>query len=258
MRTGVNATGAVRPEVALIHGWAIGKDVWQPLQAALSSHCRVQRIDLPGYAESPACGSDFASAAQALLDHLPERAILCGWSLGAMLALRAALLAPQRVAGLLLVAATPCFVQRDDWPAGQASALIDGFAERLTGHAAETMQRFVVLMNQGDTQARALARALRACLQRQPPVAAEVLQQGLHWLATVDLRPFAPAIRARTLLVHGENDGLTPLPAAVWLAKAIPAARLETFAGAAHAPFLADAQRFAELARDFCCHQATR
>ena len=43
-----------------------------------------------------------------------------------------------------------------------------------------------------------------------------------------------------------------PLAAAHWLADQLPQARLETFTNAAHAPFLADPERFTSLVGDFC------
>jgi pimeloyl-[acyl-carrier protein] methyl ester esterase len=44
-----------------------------------------------------------------------------------MLALRAALLAPERVSGLILVGATASFTQRTDWPAAQPPEVVDEF-----------------------------------------------------------------------------------------------------------------------------------
>jgi pimeloyl-[acyl-carrier protein] methyl ester esterase len=53
------------------------------------------------------------------------------------------------------------------------------------------------------------------------------------------------------LLVHGEHDPLMPLAAAQWLAGHMPNARIEVFPGAAHAPFLSQPERFAELLKRF-------
>ena len=59
------------------------------------------------------------------------------------------------------------------------------------------------------------------------------------------------AVRQATLLVHGEHDPLMPLAAAQWLAGHMPNARIEVFPGAAHAPFLSQPERFAELLNRF-------
>jgi len=53
-----------------------------------------------------------------------------------------------------------------------------------------------------------------------------------------------------TLLIHGDRDLLSPLPAAQWLAQRLPGARLEVFHGAAHAPFLSHPNEFVETVKD--------
>ena len=240
------------PDLALIHGWGIGSIVWRPLLERLSQGCRVHLVDLPGYGQTPDDGSDFTATAQALIDALPQPVTLCGWSLGAMLAMRAALLAPERISGLVLVAATASFTQRGDWRAAQTPQLVDSFSASVSLQPEQTRQRFLTLLNQGDSQARTIIRKLIACLRDTRAPDAEALHHGLAWLREVDLRPLASAIAARSLLIHGENDPLNPLAAAQWLAREIPNATLEVFAGAGHAPFLNDPDRFVYLLDDFC------
>ena len=70
--------------------------------------------------------------------------------------------------------------------------------------------------------------------------------------AVLDLRAELASVRTPTLLIHGERDPLMPLGAARWLAQTLPQTRLETFADAAHAPFLHDPDRFTALVGDFC------
>ncbi|MFZ2854173.1 MAG: alpha/beta fold hydrolase [Rhodocyclaceae bacterium] len=195
-----------------------------------------------------------AALAEALDDTLPAGCVLCGWSLGGMLALQTAALAPQRVKGLILVGSTPSFTQRADWPHAQPSALLDTFSAAIGADAASALQRFVALLNQGDAQARQLGRAMiKQLLANGLPDTATLLT-GLGWLHDVDLRAQIASIATPTLLIHGERDPLMPLAAAHWLEEQLPQARLEVFAGAAHAPFLADPERFTTLVSD-CCHE---
>lgn len=216
-----------------------------------------------GAACSPASDAapTFLACAEALAeelgDTLPAGCVLCGWSLGGMLALQTAALAPQRVKGLILVGSTPSFTQREGWPHAQPPALLDTFSTAIRGDAASALQRFVALLNQGDTQARQLSRAMsRQLLANGLPDTATLLA-GLGWLRDVDLRARVAAIATPALLIHGERDPLMPLAAAQWLEQQLPQARLEVFTGAAHAPFLADPERFATLVSALvndCCH----
>lgn len=272
------AAGA--PDLALIHGWGVGRAAWDDPLALLVAHFRVHRVSLPGYDGSRAAGSaddadgsgettarpdtfdtfdTFDATAAALAAALPAGSTLCGWSLGALLALRATQLAPHRFARLILCGATPCFTQRDDWPHAQPPGLLDGFSAAVADDGASaTRRRFVALFNQGDHRARAVTRTFTRTLADEPEAQAPdqaTLLRGLDWLRRVDLRAQI-AEHAHTaphcLVVHGEHDPLMPLSSARWLAQALPAARLEVFAGAAHAPFVNDAQRFARLLADFC------
>lgn len=278
------------PDLALIHGWGLGSAVWAPAVDALAQRCRVHLVTLPGYdgperrmdkqpsqacreqaheqtlpghkndgapfdaAASPARDktSSFAQTAEALAKALPDGCIVCGWSLGGMLALQAALLAPQRIKGLILVSSTPSFMQRADWPHAQPPALLDAFSKAIGENAAATLQRFIALLNQGDAQARLLGRAMLKQLQASELPDTASLLTGLGWLRDVDLRAQIPAIAAPTLLIHGEQDPLMPLAAAQCLKDELPQAQLEIFPNAAHAPFLADSARFATLVSDFC------
>ena len=273
------------PDLALIHGWGLGSAAWTPVVAALAQRCRVHLIDLPGYggpeslmdkrpshehcqqaheqsaledtpcrtpSGEPRSPSDFIETGAALADSLPDGCILCGWSLGGMLALQAALLAPQRCSGLILVGSTPSFTQRADWPHAQPPALLDTFSDAISMDAGAALQRFIALLNQGDAQARVHGRAmLKQLLASELPATASLLD-GLRWLRDVDLRARIPSIATPTLLIHGGRDPLMPLAAAQWLKNELPQARLEIFPNAAHAPFLADPERFTTLLSDFC------
>ena len=240
------------PDLALIHGWGLGSWVWLSLLKPLSRNIRVHLVDLPGYGRAPADAADLGTTAQALLAALPDRVTLCGWSLGGTLAMRAASLAPERIAGLVLVGATPCFTQRNDWQAGQTPELLDRFSASVKAQPEQALQRFVTLLSQGDAGARAITRSLLSGLREAELPDTKALQHGLSWLREVDLRPLASAITNRSLLVHGENDALNPLPAARWLSGHLPDSHLEVFAGVGHVPFLANPDRFVRLLDDFC------
>ncbi|MBI4741141.1 MAG: alpha/beta fold hydrolase [Betaproteobacteria bacterium] len=244
-------------DLALVHGWGLGSAAWAPVVDALAQHCRVHLVDLPGYGEAGTdAGADFGNLARRLIASLPPGVTLCGWSLGGMLALQAALLAPEHIARLVLVAATPSFTQRADWSAGQPPALLDAFQLALGDHPKAALQRFVALLNQGDAQARAIGRTLIAGLSASQLPDSEALAQGLGFLREIDLRldlrPQIASAHTPTLLIHGDCDPLMPLAAAQWLAEHLPNSRLEVFAGAAHAPFLNDPERFAARVLNFC------
>ena len=234
------------------------RSIWSPCLDALQEVADVNLADLPGYGAAPETGASFAKTARSLVEPIDgdettdgAPVTLCAWSLGALLAMQAARFAPGRVEKLILVAATPCFTQRPDWPEAQPASLLDKLAAAVTDDAGATLQRFATLANQGDTRARAIRREIAQHVLSSPPPSTATLLTGLDWLRDADLRQDAAKISCPVLLVHGEHDPLMPTAAARWLAERLPRARLEIFPGAAHTPFLNDPNRFTRLIGDF-------
>ncbi|MBW7903395.1 MAG: alpha/beta fold hydrolase [Rhodocyclaceae bacterium] len=247
----VVSTAGAGPDLALLHGWGLGAGVWNGVAERLAGAFRVHRISLPGYDGTADDGGDFAQTAAAVADALPAGATLVGWSLGGMLALAAAAARPGRFARLALVGSTPKFVQAGDWPCAQPPENHAAFTRAVAETAEATLTRFVMLFNQGDDKARAVVRALTPLFAAGLPPA-PVLAKGLAWLRDVDLRPALPGIATPTLVMHGDRDPLMPFAAGEWLAANLSDVRLERFPGNAHAPFLADPERFVRALNDFC------
>ncbi|HXP18035.1 MAG TPA: alpha/beta hydrolase [Streptosporangiaceae bacterium] len=101
-------TGGEGPAVVLSHGFLMDQSMFEPQVAALAPEFRVITWDERGHGGTPAPGAfsywDSAADVLALLDHLGvQRAVLGGMSQGGFLSLRAALTAPDRVSGLILI-----------------------------------------------------------------------------------------------------------------------------------------------------------
>ncbi len=100
--------------VVLLHGFPFDHTIWAAQQSALSDAYRVITPDLRGHGQSPALTADvysmddFARDVIALLDTLDiERAVWAGHSMGGYIMLAALRRAPERIAGVALVASNP-------------------------------------------------------------------------------------------------------------------------------------------------------
>ncbi|WP_334183154.1 alpha/beta fold hydrolase [Novosphingobium sp.] len=107
--TAYEDTGGDNPPVILIHGVGLSQAMWGAQKAALKHAYRVITLDMLGHGGSTAPAADaglddYADQVAALMDRLGvEKAILVGFSMGALVARAFALRFPGRLSGLVLL-----------------------------------------------------------------------------------------------------------------------------------------------------------
>ena len=236
------------PPLVLLHGWAMHSGIWGPIVAQLARHYRVHAVDLPGHGHSAPitpCTLDAMVAAvdSALATETQPLAVL-GWSMGGLIAMRWALMRPDRVDRLALVCTSPRFVAGPDWPHAMSAETLGRFANELHVAWKLTVQRFLALQVHNSEHGRAALAEMREQLWSRGEPSRPALAATLDVLATSDLRTEAAAIVQPALVVSGGRDTLCLPAAGRWLAWTIPGARFEEIEGAGHAPFLSHRDRF--------------
>lgn len=240
------------PDLVLLHGWAMHSGIWHEVAALLSEHFRVHSIDLPGHGDSAV---DSSGSLQHWVDGvgkvLPQRCMVAGWSLGGQVAMELALQYPEMVQKLVLIATTPCFVKKDDWPSGAEPKLLELFWENLKQNYKVTIQRFLTLQMTGDESAIQNVHKLRKRFfeRKQPDPLG--LEQGLNILQNSDLRSRVAQIQQPVLLLHGENDVITHIQAAEWTQQQLKQSKLVAFPHCGHAPFLSYPEQFVTCLNEF-------
>ncbi|MBE7216509.1 pimeloyl-ACP methyl ester esterase BioH [Shewanella benthica] len=194
----------------MLHGWGMNSAVFTPLQQSLSEY-RVHYVDLPGFGHSSPIAGDIYDWLEALITHLPDKAIWVGWSLGGLLATLAALNYPGRVRGLVTIASSPCFMAREEekWP-GIPPLVLSQFSESLQKDLGKTIERFLALQAMGSTTAKEDIKQLKNLVLSRPLPDSLALVQGLKMLECVDLRPKLDKINLPWLRIWGRLDGLVP------------------------------------------------
>ncbi len=126
---GIVKVGSGKHAVVMIPGLGFSGEVFRELMEMMSTEATMYAVTLPGFGgtsapPSPPAGTSFAEQTwttgayraieKLIADEKLERPIIVGhWLTGTSLALRLALEHPDQIAGVILLAGSPCFVPTD-------------------------------------------------------------------------------------------------------------------------------------------------
>lgn len=249
--------GNGRP-LLLIHGWCMSGQVWQ-LQQALADQYRVITFDLRGHGRStvPADGMQgFAGYAADLLDVVEaldlRDTVLVGWSLGAQVLLKVFEEIATRVAGIVLVGATPRFSAAPHFPYGLPPKEAEGMRLKVRRNLERTLDGFQrQLFVAGELDDPQSLKTVQAILAELPLPSNAAALDGLEALMTAEMLQEAASLSCPALLLHGDQDPICLPQASAWLAEQMPDSRRLLYPGCGHAPFLSRPDRFNQDLRQF-------
>jgi 3-oxoadipate enol-lactonase len=236
----------------LVLGNSLGTSaaVWDSQVPRFRTRFRLLRYELPGHGGTAAAPGTYtigglAAGVLRLLDALAiERAAYCGISIGGMIGMQLAALAPDRISALGLVCTSAYLPPADSWAARAAqvraagmapiSAAVLGrwFTPAFAADAPEVIQRFA------------------AEFERTDPVGYAGCCQAI---AAMDLRTELPAITAPTLVLAGAEDPATPPEHGAVIAGLVAGARLEVIPGTAHLATVQAARRVTAALLEHLC-----
>jgi len=234
--------------VVLGHSFLCSGEMWAPQLPALTARYRVVNVDYRGHGGSSrpprAFGLyDLVDDVLAVLDELSiERAAWVGLSIGGMVALRAALAAPERVAGLVLLDTSAEAERRRKRAKHRALAL----GARLLGMRPLLPAVLPLFFGRTTLETRPdLVAAWAARFEAMDHVAISRTLTALNRRDSVleDLG----RIRVPTAVVVGEEDLSLPPAVSRRIAAAIPGAELTVVPGAGHLANLEQPERVTEL-----------
>ena len=214
--------------IVFLHGVGSDKSVWAPQLAHFGKTRRALAFDYPGYGESEylehAARDDFASAILSAMDELGvERAHVCGLSLGGVVAIAMNAMAPERSASLIIA---DSFALHPD---GQGIHDRSVAASRSMTMRELAEARTDVLLGSAAT-ADLRAEIVETMASIDP--AAFRLGAAAVWLA--DQRERVAKIAVPTLILVGEEDGVTPPALSEDLERAIQGSELVAIPAAGH------------------------
>lgn len=223
--------------IVLITGQLLTDAVWQPLLDAWPD-----REVIVADNQSDDRIEDFA---QRLLDDAPPRFALIAHAMGGFIAFEVMRRAPERVAKLALIST----LASADGAAQTARR--QGYIDLVeAGNFGQVVEERIPILfpeeKRGDTRLLDIARQMAA-----DTGADTFLAQQRAIMARIDSRPHLGEIAVPTLLIWGEQDGITSRAHHDEILEAIPGAKLEVIAGAGHLPTVEAPEIVVPLLTDF-------
>jgi pimeloyl-ACP methyl ester carboxylesterase len=246
---GSQAGDRTRPSFLLLHGFTFNAFTWIEVLDFFSAQGRTIAYDQPPYGlsakltrtdwrgKSPYTREAAVEQLLAVMDALEmDRAILVGNSAGGSLALEAALAAPERVMGLVLLDPW-VYVRRPTLPQSladlpQVQRLTLMLARHL-GQSDALLRRSYADSDRISPEQRRLA-AIHAQVQGWDLAWGELLHRSLT--SSITVSEHLAEIDQPTLVISGREDALVPLADSERLVAAMPNAELVVLPGCGHMP----------------------
>jgi len=252
--------GAGAPALVFVHGFGCSRTDWDAQLAHFAPTQACVACDLPGHGETPGHAEDcsietYGADVAALLDALElPQVVLVGHSMGCRVVLQAALDAPQRVAGLVLVDGSR--IGSGDPAAAEASA---AQAVAASGYARFAQGLFEgMFLPTGDRALR--SRVVARALALPEAIAASLFPRLVAWDARSMDRTLA-SVRQPMLVIQSSylnsdrvRVPLRPGETTPWLELVrtrMPQARIEIVTGVGHFPQIEAAARVNALIEEF-------
>ena len=212
-----------------VHGWASDGRVWPALFNNANSVMYNPSGSFPDYRH-------LTHAFLSLWQKFQQPITLVGWSLGGMLALRLASEYPEKIHKVVLVSSTARFTNCAGYTAGLHPAIVANLARKMLRNQWKTQSDFYQMMfsNQEKDLARTFLTSTALAFKN---ISLPVLQDGLAYLLSEDLRELLPQIKTPCYILHGGDDSICPVESAYFLANNLKKSELRILKNTGHIPF---------------------
>ena len=243
----LNATvhGEGEAWLVLSHGFGTSQSVWEPIITRYGRHRRILTYDL-AYIEqsgegSPLYGSlsTYADDLIALLDEQNiHDATVLGHSASGMISLLAAVVEPAFFRDLVLLNASPRYLDDIDYKGGMTAEELEANFAAIRQAYAEWVLAFAPAVT-AASEGPGLSEFVKGLLGLRPDVAVTVLRS----IYDADLRRLLPEISCPVEILQSRVDVAVPVEVGQYMAARIPSSRLVLLDAEGHLPHLTAPER---------------
>jgi sigma-B regulation protein RsbQ len=244
-RNNVNVVGPQdKPTIMLAHGFGCDQQLWRMVVPELLPNFRIVLFDHVGSgaadpaawdAERYASLQGYADDVLEILTELDLREVtLVGHSVAAMMGVLAVATDPSRIAKLVLLTPSPCYLDDDDYRGGFSRADIDELLESLeSNYLGWSKAMAPVIM--GVPERPELADELTDTFCRTDPECARVFARATF---LSDNRADLKRVSVPTLVIESEQDAIAPREVGAFVHRHIGGSELLTLNTTGHCPHL--------------------
>lgn len=235
--------GSGRKLVVFSHGLGTDQTVWSAVLKCLPEDLSVLLYDLPGAGPLLPAGFDpgdyqslsaFADDLLNLLDEIGAETIrYVGHSVSGMIGALAAIEAPARFEKLLLLNASPRYLDEGEYRGGFSRGDLEGLLSAMAANYQGWVAGFAPVAV-GERVPKAVDDFSSGLLAMRPDVTLRVART----IFESDVRALLPLLRVPTILIHSRNDVAVPEAVAHYLRDRIPDSHLVWIEANGHLPHL--------------------
>lgn len=252
-RNNVAVSGSGAQTVIFGHGFGCDQQIWRHVAPAFEQAYRVVRFDYVGCGGSDPLAYDEAryatleGYAQDLLevcDALGLRdASYVGHSVSGMIGALAAIREPGRLARLIMVCTSPCYLDKPpDYLGGFTRGDIDGLLEMMERNYLD-WAGYMAPIATGNPDRPELAAEMEASFSSADPITAHHFAEATF---LADYRAALPQVPTPALILRCRDDAFVPLTVGDYLHSRLPHSELRTMRATGHCPHLSDPEELIE------------
>ncbi|MBB2487765.1 alpha/beta hydrolase [Mitsuaria sp. WAJ17] len=247
-RNHLRLLGQGEPTLVFGHGFGSDQSAWTSVAEAFAGSHRVLLFDHVGFGRSDRlahCGQRHSSLdgyAQDLLDLLEDQqlhdVVYVGHSIGGVIGLLASLLQPQRFARMVLLNASPHFIDGPGYRGGFQRRQMAGLLAQMDADYPAWAAFLAPVAIGEDNPTHYIEDFGRGLHALDPLIAARFARLAFY----VDCRARLAEVRHPCLVLQSTHDAFAPVEVGEYLQRQLPHARLQLLENSGHCPHITHPQ----------------